>query len=1346
MKKLLPLIILMAGLMVSAFGLIDDAPLKRLVDKIHQQTIHNHQEKLYLHFDRPVYHAGDDAWFKAYLLNAANHKPEKAEKIIYLELINPNGKVVSKKIFKVNEGRCQGTFPLHEDLSSGKYLAVAYTNWMRNAGADFFFKRQIMILNEAESIRSNSLLSSELVNASDNLIDDTLSLATKIVSAPELALQFFPEGGELVAGLNSLVAFEGLNQLGKAMDFEGYIIDDTGQRYAFIKPLKDGKGYFSLKPLAGRQYMAVISGNNGENLRFALPSVRAQGYSMTVTNTYANEEIEVKVMAQAHDKQPMVYLLAMQNGSVKVALQGKINGRSLTFTIPKNKFRTGVVQFTVLDHLQIPRCERLSFINHYDELNIAIQVSDREPNRREAVKVNLQVTDKQGQAIEGDFSMAVSDLSLVPDSLYQHHSLVDYLSISSDIPNVPARLPELLENSRGAHNKMELLMLTNGWRRFNWKACLLDSVPEPSYTMEEGMYVKGQVKKRKSNKPVSKGVEVTMITQGNIVDFYRVKTDEKGQFNFPLFDFNDTVDVVVQTRNKLSYKSDFVVELESNLSFQPVDKGARERMNVEENVATTFFTSDASHVDASAFDRSGVVRAQKERLTDLGLMDTTDIFIQEVEVVSNREKTPKEEMNEFFGAANAMISEKQVEAIAKNTPWHSGLIDLLFDAIPELQVTVNGHDELANDNVLLSGNFERSIDANADDVSSEGSYQAPVVSKEYIHFVMPNKGLHTFYIFIDGQFIGSTDGNGYLNGLQPPLELNDFISMDPATVQSIELRHDLKNHPVQYALSVQSTLEGSPYDLPPAVLSIYTKDGKGLYSGKKKKGVGNLRLFGYTREREFYSPLYDGEADEAITFDKRATLFWKPSVKTDNEGKASIEFYNSDVAQAFRVDVAGMSNSSLPGAKREVFGVVDQALSNNIDADKHVAEIRHKRTSTTHQFTQDKWQRYQVEYAQEHLLIGIVLDEQGQGIAFADISLKDSPIGTTANASGIFALEKAMLANDDIIQISNAGKGYVELSLEQLKNKAMQVTCVSRTDQPSDLSVEQVMKEVYAIAAAKRKDKLQAFEAVYRQMLMKDNLLYGLADFGLQIEQNNVLRAQVPHISNIVQGRVYKTDDYGQAIRWEPLASISNEVVQLIDPLQTLMPFVDKAHRNSFKYRLKGLNTYRGKEVIVIDFEQLEGSYHSFYDGRMLIDSQTNKIMHCEWWAAAAAESFQTADRYIKPGHRYESVAFTNNHLQCSYTHLGDQPVLKHQVEQVELMADGQAIAYSRELCFSQIKIQGEKLKRQALKDQFARRSLINRVSYQPKYWREKSVLLPDFYMMDQVKYLHEIEFYKGNH
>ncbi|MBK6284261.1 MAG: hypothetical protein IPF54_17940 [Draconibacterium sp.] len=103
------------------------------------------QEKIYLHIDKTLYTAGDDLWFKVYLVDAGTHKPEALSTVVYVDLLNPLFEIVTTKTIKIDEGCGNGDFKLPIDLGSGEYTVRAYTTYMRNFDDAFFFRKKIYI-------------------------------------------------------------------------------------------------------------------------------------------------------------------------------------------------------------------------------------------------------------------------------------------------------------------------------------------------------------------------------------------------------------------------------------------------------------------------------------------------------------------------------------------------------------------------------------------------------------------------------------------------------------------------------------------------------------------------------------------------------------------------------------------------------------------------------------------------------------------------------------------------------------------------------------------------------------------------------------------------------------------------------------------------------------------------------------------------------------------------------------------------------------------------------------------------------------------------------------------------
>jgi hypothetical protein len=210
-RRIIPAYAVFLALLLSTIILLgsfrtDPGILEAVVKKLQDFHARQPQEKIYLQLDKPFYVAGDSIWFKAYLVEASLHSLDSQNHVMYVELLNSVNKIVQRKMLYAN-GVSFGDFVLADTLREGKYLIRAYTNYMRNVGEDFFFKKEISILNPAPAYVSQR----ETVMTNPDSID----------------LQFFPEGGELVAcGKFTRVAFKATGQDGKGISLEGEIFDE----------------------------------------------------------------------------------------------------------------------------------------------------------------------------------------------------------------------------------------------------------------------------------------------------------------------------------------------------------------------------------------------------------------------------------------------------------------------------------------------------------------------------------------------------------------------------------------------------------------------------------------------------------------------------------------------------------------------------------------------------------------------------------------------------------------------------------------------------------------------------------------------------------------------------------------------------------------------------------------------------------------------------------------------------------------------------------------------------------------------------------------------------------------
>ncbi len=254
------------------------------------------EEKIYVHTDRSFYLCGEVLWFKTYLTNAATNQPQPVSKIVYIDIINKKHQPVLQAKIAVDSGMGNGSFYLPFSVASGNYILRAYTNWMRNFSPENYFEKNISITNTSLSLDSSG--HREPVN---------------------YVVDFFPEGGSLVNGLESKIAFKVNDNRNKGTDCEGVIVDQFKDTVTHFKSHLFGMGYFSLKPESGKNYTAVITFKNGTSIRKDLPEANNTGYVMHIADTGLNDlKISISAKRSGESLSPM-YVIIQNNSYVDLA-------------------------------------------------------------------------------------------------------------------------------------------------------------------------------------------------------------------------------------------------------------------------------------------------------------------------------------------------------------------------------------------------------------------------------------------------------------------------------------------------------------------------------------------------------------------------------------------------------------------------------------------------------------------------------------------------------------------------------------------------------------------------------------------------------------------------------------------------------------------------------------------------------------------------------------------------------------------------------------------------------------------------------------------------------------------
>lgn len=494
------------------------------LDSIKSYREYNLLEKLYLHTDKSIYNAEETIWFSVYLVDEKNN-PLPVNSIAYIELISSIGnEVVERRNIQLIDGLGHGDIELKKEIIKGSYLIRAFTQNMKDYSHGLFFKKQIKIHSQIE-IQHQNLIQTDL-------------------KKENIDVQFFPEGGGLIEGFSNIVAFKAINQHGIGVNLEGKIINSKGDSVEHFKTTHLGMGKFLLKPEINEKYIALFK-YLGNEYEIKLPNPITGGYQMTVNNTSGH--IEVIVKCKVKDKMKGSVLIGQSHGEIFSIYEMKNADNHFHFSVAKDSIPHGIAHFTLFDSNGEPHCERLVFIEKDFENNLAsISTNKNVYQTRDKVKVNLQLTN----------NLAVSDIKNISLSVVAsgysnlengNLNIKNYLLLSSELKG-KIENPGYYFNKEnpGRLEKLDLLMLTQGWRRFSWKEVIEGNFSRKGYFLEDGFSFQGQlVNYFHRDKPIAGKVSLTFYEEP--LKLKEIETDDNGYFLFTGYDILDTVNIIMQS-------------------------------------------------------------------------------------------------------------------------------------------------------------------------------------------------------------------------------------------------------------------------------------------------------------------------------------------------------------------------------------------------------------------------------------------------------------------------------------------------------------------------------------------------------------------------------------------------------------------------------------------------------------------------------------------------------------------------------------------------------------------------------------------------------------------------------
>ncbi len=411
-------------------------------------------ERIYVQFDKPAYAPGETVWFKAYLM--AGELPSDISKNCYTDWYDVNGNLLAHSIFPVVQSGAAGEFVIPDSLSSFALHVKAYTTWMLNWDTSYLFEKNISVTQKT-----------------------TPKAIAKIAILP--SLHFFPEGGDAVEGLPSRIAFLANDQYGRPVNIKGVILNNKNAVVDTIRTEHNGMGSIHITYLPGETYTAKWYDEQNTAHTTALPPATAAGVNMEISFAEGKKTFIIRRTDNAPDNLKQLHIAAtMHQHLVYLANANLEQTTSIGGGIPTSELITGVLQITLFSSDWKPLAERVCFVNNNDAaFNPEVGFTSLGLGKRGMNTIEISMPD----SVIGNLSLAVTDKGIGIDS---SNNIISQLLLAGDLQGAVYKPQYYFSNNTDSVARhLDLVMLTHGWRRYNWEAIVKGDMPQMKYPAEK---------------------------------------------------------------------------------------------------------------------------------------------------------------------------------------------------------------------------------------------------------------------------------------------------------------------------------------------------------------------------------------------------------------------------------------------------------------------------------------------------------------------------------------------------------------------------------------------------------------------------------------------------------------------------------------------------------------------------------------------------------------------------------------------------------------------------------------------------------------------------------------------
>jgi hypothetical protein len=722
---------------------------------------------------------------------------------------------------------------------------------MLNFGDVFVFEKEIEVQN----------ISNESKPEPDTKKKRKDNPNEKVITREDVEIEFFPESGSLISGIENTVAFKAADWSGRGVDVSGGVLSSNGDTVATFTSEYLGMGKFVFTPQAGESYHAFFVPKNMAYSLFAkLPEPLDKGFTVNITDNDTAFVINVRTNPESFNEflNKTILLAFRQSEKPLFGHEMTINKLSEILYLSKSLLPAGITRITLYDEQEKPHCERLVYIENKEKINADITPANDTVS-------TITITDNRGEPVQSNLSMSITN-SIVPDETFNIES---YFWLESEVKGRIEQSAKYFDTTDiNRFKNMDLLLLTQGWRDFVWKHVENNASTFAGHEMEKGLKITGNVKKLIGNKPYP-NANISMYAPhlGVRKGTRFIQTDSLGNYNFGYMNFFGYKPIHFSSRTE---KGKEAGEISINPPSMPVEEFPV-KIWKQYQIDSAYTLLIENH------------KKREYKLTDTTVLDPVTISDRkDGHLISDREISPRDD-----------------------SLWMS--LDFYLKGQAPALITARMPSKILND---LKITF---YDSNGKRMKSKVPHPSTISMKE----------VDRVRIYRKSEFLKAYEvppGDLVINYTRSIYSVDVYSKHAGFTEQNYnttrfkqEVSEGSRNVSFKSGEGYYEELTSINFEYYGKMPPIYEGSARGLY----KTTIGDVDyssisplVGGFYEERKFYSPEFHSTAESKDYF---GTYFWQADVSTDATGKGFVN-YNPEKQPSGKIRIEGITNKGVPFA------------------------------------------------------------------------------------------------------------------------------------------------------------------------------------------------------------------------------------------------------------------------------------------------------------------------------------------------------------------------------------------------------------------------------------------------